>query len=381
MRQKVSLKGIVTQFPDIGTTIEEFVKQNNVGADQWHRTGVLTFDGNIRNAKRVTYERIRQHLESVYKRTFSYGTTVQLCVARNQRRKSSARYKGLAQVTTRRARKGFQLRYNPDFHWSCALYQGLQYIEFTDGRYIINVNRDDAAGFRLDTLATNKQYAAPAVRGSDVVTTHTDYVNRYRSVLQTTSYNFTGTATTLEYCAGVVKAQPLFTKSPAQHSADFEMLQGKEELKNVFMQPNGDCKPVLCVRVDGASDEGPSHEEVQFVWTRDHILSERLATLVTTRSSGSSFLNRVELQNGCLSRGHSNLFIPSTLSGSCIEDGNINNEILCRNLDLAIDTYISFVNKVPCGSTVIHLYKGADSTDHHMYRENLKIFLKGTKTM
>ena len=86
------------------------------------------------------------------------------------------------------------------------------------------------------------------------------------------SYNFTGTTTTLQYCAGVVKAQPLFPKSPAQHAADFDMLQGEEELKNVFLQPNGDRKPILCVRVDGASDEGPSHEEIQFFWTRDHIL-------------------------------------------------------------------------------------------------------------
>ena len=84
----------------------------------------------------------------------------------------------------------------PIFIWSCALYRGLKYIELTDGRSMINVNCDDAAGFRLDTLATNKQYAAPAVRGSDVLITHTDYVNRYRSVLQTTSYNFTGTNTT-----------------------------------------------------------------------------------------------------------------------------------------------------------------------------------------
>ena len=319
LRRKVSRKvrGIVKQFPDIGQTIEEFVKQNNVGADQWRRTGVLTFDGNVRDAKRVTYERIRQHLNSVYHREFSYGTTVQLCVARNKRRRSS-RYRGLAQVTTRRARKGFQLRFNPDFHWSCALYRGLEYIQMSDGKSIININRDDAAGFRLDTLATNRQYSAPSVKGCDVLTTHTDYVNRYRSVLQTTSYNFTGTATTLEYCAGVVKASPLFSKSPSQHAADFDMLQKKEELKNVFLQPSGNPKNILCVRVDGASDEGPSHEEVQFFWARDHMLNERLATLVSTRSSGSSFLNRVELQNGCLTRGHSNLFIPSTLSGSCI---------------------------------------------------------------
>ena len=33
---------------DIGNVIEEYVKDNNnVGADCWRRTGVLTFDGNI----------------------------------------------------------------------------------------------------------------------------------------------------------------------------------------------------------------------------------------------------------------------------------------------------------------------------------------------
>lgn len=66
--RKVSrkVKGIVKQFPDIGTTIEDFVKQNNVGAEnQWCRTGVLTFDGNVRHAQKVTYERFRQHLVCV----------------------------------------------------------------------------------------------------------------------------------------------------------------------------------------------------------------------------------------------------------------------------------------------------------------------------
>ena len=68
--------------------------------------------------------------------------------------------------------------------------------------------------------------------------------------------------------------------------------------------------------------------------------------MVTTRSSGSSFLNRVELQNGCLSRGYS-------------------------NLDMAIDTYISYVNKSPCGNS--------HSPVQGMYREILKVFMKGTK--
>ena len=109
------------------------------------------------------------------------------------------------------------------------------------------------------------------------------------------------------------------------------------------------------------------------------MLKGRLATLVTTRSSGSSYLNRVELQNGCLSRGHRNLFIPSTLSGSCMEKEQVNQDVLCKNLELAIDNYISFVNKSPCGNTVIHLYKGADATDYIAQRDYLKIFLEGSK--
>lgn len=39
---------------------------------------------------------------------------------------------------------------------------------------------------------------------------------------------------------------------------------------------------------------------------------------VSTRS-GSSYLNRVELQNGGPSLTHSSTFIPSTLAGSCVD--------------------------------------------------------------
>ena len=94
---------IVSECQDIGSVIETFVSEHNVGADAWRRTGVLTFDGNTKLGKKVTYERIRLHLQEVYKRKFSYGTVVQLCVARNKRRLSSKRYLGVAKVTTRRA--------------------------------------------------------------------------------------------------------------------------------------------------------------------------------------------------------------------------------------------------------------------------------------
>lgn len=81
--------------------IEEFVKERSVGADAWRRTGVLTFDGNKQVKEKVTYERIRVHLQEVYKRAISYGTVVQLCCARNKRRLSAKRYRGVAQDLAR----------------------------------------------------------------------------------------------------------------------------------------------------------------------------------------------------------------------------------------------------------------------------------------
>ena len=111
---------VLLECPDVGKTIEDFVIAGNAGADQWRRTGVLTFDGNTNLPKKITYGRIQKHLEKLYQQHFSNGTVVQLCVPRNKRRRSSARYQGVAKVTTRRAQKGFTLEYNPDTHWSCC---------------------------------------------------------------------------------------------------------------------------------------------------------------------------------------------------------------------------------------------------------------------
>jgi len=141
------IHNITTKYPDIGTTIENFVQECNVGADSWRRTGLLTFDGNVKVKKKATYNRVRVHLETKYGCHFSYGTVVELCVARKKRRTSSQRYKGVAKVTSRRARKGFILRYNPDSHWSSALYRSLKSIQYTDGKNVLNINRDDASGF------------------------------------------------------------------------------------------------------------------------------------------------------------------------------------------------------------------------------------------
>ena len=232
----------------------------------------------------------------------------------------------------------------------------------------------------MDTLTTSKQHRTLCVTDNLPLTTRTDYVNPYTSVLQTTCYNFPATGTTAEVCAGVVKAKPLFNKNPAQHFADMLMLEEKEEIKPAFTNyQKGQQKDIECVRVDGGADEGPMHEGVQYSWTKRHFIKSTRATVVTTRSSGSSFKNRVELQNGCLSLGHANLFIPSILNGSCMDSGNVNKEILCQNLDAAIDVYISRVDKTPCARTEIHLMKGAKNEDVQREREILLIFLKGKK--
>ena len=129
---------------------------------------------------------------------------------------------------------------------------------------MIIINRDDASGYRLDTLTTHCKHASPAVQDKDVLTTHTDYVNRHPSILQTTSYNFTGTKTTKEKCAGVVKAAKVFPKNLAQHFSDLQMLSELPEFSTVFYTNSGSPKQIECVRVDGATDEGPSHEEVKY---------------------------------------------------------------------------------------------------------------------
>lgn len=229
----------------------------------------------------------------------------------------------------------------------------------------------------MDTLTTHSKHGAPTVTGKDILTTHTDYVNRYPSLLQTTSYNFTASKTTNEVCAGVVKGSKVYPKNPAQHYCDLEMLCKKDEVKDAFINPSSGCEKMIeCIRVDGASDEGPSHDEVKFWWAVRHTEHAKLATLVSSRSSGCSYLNRVELQNGCLALGHTNLFIPSTLGGSVFspDTGLVDMDKVKENLQLATDIYIDRVNKSPCGETVIHLYQGADSNKKQEERESLLVF-------
>lgn len=60
---------------------------------------VYRLDRNANVNQKVTYEYIWQH-HHVYKRKFTHGTVMQLCVAHNKRRRSATRYHSVVRVTT-----------------------------------------------------------------------------------------------------------------------------------------------------------------------------------------------------------------------------------------------------------------------------------------
>jgi len=72
------------------------------------------------------------------------------------------------------------------------------------------------------------------------------------------------TETTSDVCAAVVKGQALFRKNAAQHLSDLTMLQ-----QTIPSFKDALTKDIECIRVDGASDEGPGHEEISFIGLRD----------------------------------------------------------------------------------------------------------------
>ena len=75
---------------------------------------------------------------------------VQLYVSQNLQRPAKS-YRSVAQVTCRRAGKGFEMKYNPGVLLSI---KNLTKVQDEDWRNTVNVNRDDASGFRLDTMTT-----------------------------------------------------------------------------------------------------------------------------------------------------------------------------------------------------------------------------------
>ena len=240
----------------------------------------------------------------------------------------------------------------------------------------MNLNRDDAAGFRLNTVSTCSQHPTLSVDGGPL-TTRTDYRPKEACVIQVTTYNFSDTKTTGQICAGVVKAVPVHMKNPTQHFFDLMHLEEEAESKPAMINPVTDeRKRTEAIRVDGGADEGPMHLDVQFWWTERHLKNSTEVTIITARESGGSYKNiKAEGQNGCLAMGHANLFIPANLHGSprC-EDGASDQNTVKQNLESAINIYIKRVNGSPCHGNPIHLFKGVTSEEIKTLHVALKQF-------
>ena len=94
----------------------------------------------------------------------------------------------------------------------------MDYLQLKDGRDKFILNRDDAAGFQLDTTFTHKQYSSLTPTDNPDLMTYTDYVNKYNSVQQTTMHLFMATENTPEMVAGIVKSNYVFAKYPSQNT-------------------------------------------------------------------------------------------------------------------------------------------------------------------
>lgn len=181
---------------------------------------MATFDGNRKRGPTVSFRSIQEYLQHKYNTKIGYGT-IRPNVCCLQQKLSAKRYKGEAKVTCRRARKGFNVKFNPDAHYSSAMHKILDKVQLIDGSDTIVLNRDDQTGFRLDTTYTHSQHKV-LFSDKEEVMTCTDFVNKYSSILQS-SYLFMETATNEERAAGVVKSRHFsFEKNLSQHAADIK---------------------------------------------------------------------------------------------------------------------------------------------------------------
>ena len=159
------------------------------------------------------------------------------------------------------------------------------------------------------------------------------------------------------------------------------MIQQCDEFQCIFYNKDTETlKEIECIRVDSGHDEAPCFEEIQFWWVKKHLERPTRVQLVTSRHSGGSNLNGVELQNGCEVKARSNLFIPLTLNGTNTDDsGKIDEQKLKENINDAIEVYISRTDKAPMGDTVIRLQKGADIHEYQLFNKQVLMVKKKQK--
>ena len=152
--------------------MENMLREADVGAHKWRRTGVYTFTGDNKSEKRMTFKKLSQHCGETSIRLFCS------CAHWNKRRMSSNWYKRVAIIKYQRPRKGFSVKYKGDTKWSRALYKCRDKLQI-DGSQILP-NRDDQGGLCLNSTFPHKNIPSLNVHSSNL-TAHTDFLNKHQT--------------------------------------------------------------------------------------------------------------------------------------------------------------------------------------------------------
>lgn len=91
-------------------------------------------------------------------------------------------------------------------------------LQFKDGSDKMILNRDDQAGFSLDSTYTHKNHKAVCLEGKPELTSHSDYVSKHEGLLETSSYLFMNTENTGQVSVLVVKAPGVLHEKTEPHS-------------------------------------------------------------------------------------------------------------------------------------------------------------------
>ena len=83
--------------------------------------------------------------------------------------------------------------------------------------------------------------------------------------------------------------------------------------------------------------------------------------------------------NGCISKAHAKLFIPSTLTGSNKNDKGLDEHKISENMEVATGVSIDNVHGVPCIGTKLVMKRGAIDSDLVNRPIDLLAFLIGRK--
>jgi hypothetical protein len=304
------LDTILLKWPDIGDKIERICVGLEIGADAKRRDGSLTINSAVKRSKGGTgFTRIRLELKGQYGIELSLTGLRHLCVARDRRMLTAARYAGVVNLRYRRSVKRITHE-NLDDHRQNTFYLLLHHLR--DRSCFDNtlwMQRDDHSKMRESTT----QHATVTV-GEGASTLQHDFMSAessslYASSILVSSCEDGGS----ERCLAMIKADKLAPSTPSQHYSDFYLLQDKarddSELRAIFFKRDGGVKPKVHLEVDGGSDESPSGRETQFLQTELFMggpllrVEERRAYAgTTTRESYGSAKNKVERLNGEMTR-------------------------------------------------------------------------------